>query len=198
MWGTCFYLLGWEDPLEEGMAAHSSVLTRKIPKYRGVWQVTVHGVTVRHDWATKRSRAQHSTLPLAVWFYFLLGYHLFHACMHAKSPQLCPTLCDPIDGSQPDFPVSIILQARTLEWIAVSFSKACMHAKLGQSCPTLWDPIDSSQPGSSEPRTLQARTLEWIAIAFCIPVSGLSQICSFWHIVFSYHARVTFYQDPLI
>ena len=40
---------------------------------------------------------------------------------HAKS---CPTLCDPIDGSPPGSPVPEILQARTLEWVAISFSNA--------------------------------------------------------------------------
>jgi len=36
--------LGWEDPLEEGMATHSSVLAWRIPMNRGAWQATVHGV----------------------------------------------------------------------------------------------------------------------------------------------------------
>ena len=40
----------------------------------------------------------------------------------AKSLQSCPTLCDPIDGSPPGSPVAGILQARTLEWAAISFS----------------------------------------------------------------------------
>ena len=40
----------------------------------------------------------------------------------AKSPQSCPTLCDPIDSSPPGSPVPGILQARTLEWVAISFS----------------------------------------------------------------------------
>ena len=40
----------------------------------------------------------------------------------AKSLQSCPTLCDPIDSSPPRFPVPGILQARTLEWVAISFS----------------------------------------------------------------------------
>ena len=43
---------------------------------------------------------------------------------YAKSLQLCPTLCDPIDGSAPGSPVPGILQARTLEWVAISFSNA--------------------------------------------------------------------------
>ena len=67
----------------------------------------------------------------------------------AKSLQSCPTLCDPIDGSPPGSSVPEILQARILEWVAISFSNAWMHAKLLQSCPTLCDPTDSSSPGSS-------------------------------------------------
>ena len=42
----------------------------------------------------------------------------------AKLLQSCPTLCDPIDGSPPGSPVRGILQARTLEWVAISFSNA--------------------------------------------------------------------------
>ena len=46
------------------------------------------------------------------------------AAAAAKSLQLCPTLCDPTDGSPPGSPVPGILQARTLEWVAISFSNA--------------------------------------------------------------------------
>ena len=46
------------------------------------------------------------------------------AAAAAKSFQSCPTLCDPIDGSPPGSPVPGILQARTLEWVAISFSNA--------------------------------------------------------------------------
>ena len=65
-------------------------------------------------------------------------------------------------------PVPGILQARTLEWVAPSFSNACMHAKSLQSCPALCDPMDCSPPGSSVHGVLQARVLEWGAIAFLI------------------------------
>ena len=41
---------------------------------------------------------------------------------NVKSLQSCPTLCDPIDGSPPGSPIPGILQARTLEWVAISFS----------------------------------------------------------------------------
>ena len=46
------------------------------------------------------------------------------AAAAAKSLQSCPTLCDPIDGSAPDSAIPGILQARTLEWVAISFSNA--------------------------------------------------------------------------
>ena len=46
------------------------------------------------------------------------------AAAAAKSLHSCPTLCDPMDGSPPDSPVPGTLQARTLEWVAISFSSA--------------------------------------------------------------------------
>ena len=49
---------------------------------------------------------------------------LLHATAAAKSLQSCPTLCDPIDSSPPGSAVPGILQARTLEWVAISFSNA--------------------------------------------------------------------------
>ena len=47
-----------------------------------------------------------------------------HAAAAAKSLQSCPTLCDPIDSRPPGSPVPGVLQARTLEWVAISFSSA--------------------------------------------------------------------------
>ena len=49
---------------------------------------------------------------------------LYAAAAAAKSLQSCPILCDPIDGSPPGSPIPGILQARTLEWVAISFSNA--------------------------------------------------------------------------
>ena len=48
----------------------------------------------------------------------------YAAAAAAKSLQSCQTLCDPIDGSPPVSPIPGILQARTLEWVAMSFSNA--------------------------------------------------------------------------
>ena len=46
---TCVRSLGWEDPLEEGMATHSSILAWRIPMDRRAWQATVHGVLKEWD-----------------------------------------------------------------------------------------------------------------------------------------------------
>ena len=61
-------------------------------------------------------------LLLQVFLDFLLLY--FAAAAAAESLQSCPTLCDPIDSSPAGSPVPGILQARTLEWVAISFSNA--------------------------------------------------------------------------
>ena len=76
-----------------------------IPKYmhlfgKGLKVDFISSKSIRHPW----SRVLHAAA--------------------AKSLQSCPTLCDPIDGSPPDFPILGILQARTLEWVAISSSNA--------------------------------------------------------------------------
>ena len=53
-----------------------------------------------------------------------LLFNMLSAAAAAKSLQSCPILCDPIDDSTPGSPIPGILQARTLEWVAISFSNA--------------------------------------------------------------------------
>ena len=80
--------LDWEDPLEKGMAIHSSIFAWRIPwteEPGGPQSVGSH--RVQHYWATNTAAAA------------------------ARALQSCPTLCDPIDGSPPGFPVPGILQA---------------------------------------------------------------------------------------
>ena len=61
--------------------------------------------------------------------YILLLPQKYPAAAATKSLQLCPTLCDPTDGSPPGSPVPGILQARTLEWVAIVFSaKVSKHS----------------------------------------------------------------------
>ena len=86
------------------------------------------------------------------------------AAAAAKSLQ-----CDSIDRSPPGSSVPGILQTRTLEWVAISFSNAWkwkVKVKALQSCLTPCDPIDGSPPGSPIHGIFQARVLEWGAIAF--------------------------------
>ena len=92
---------GLEDPLEKGKATHSSILAWRTP-----WTVS--------PWDHKELD---TTEPLS------LSLSL-SAAAAAKSLQSCPILFDPIDGSPPGSPVPGILQARTLEWVAISFSNA--------------------------------------------------------------------------
>ena len=99
---------------------------------------------------------------------------------YAKSLQSCSTLCDPIDGSPPGSPVPGILQARTLEWLAISFSKTeillpfpshsmKVKSEVAQSCLTPSNPMDCSLPGSSAHGIFQARVLEWGAFSNLTP-----------------------------
>ena len=82
----------------------------------------------------------------------------------AKSLQSSPTLCDLIDSSPPGCPVPGILQARTLKWVAISFSNAWKWKVKVKSLSR--NPMDCSPPGSSVHGIFQARVLEWGAIAF--------------------------------
>ena len=75
--------------------------------------------------------------------YPLMLFHLLlcliiPAAAAAKSLQSCPTLCDPMDGSPPGSPVPGILQARTLEWVAISFSNAWKWKVKVKSLSQVW------------------------------------------------------------
>ena len=63
-------------------------------------------------------------MPLSVDYLEVAKLSIFAAAAAAKLLQSCPTLCDPIDGSQPGSSIPGILQARTLEWVAISFPNA--------------------------------------------------------------------------
>ena len=117
-------------------------------------------------WEQRLGRWTTREVPQQMCFF---GY-LLQAAAAAKSLQSCPTLCDPIDGSLPGSRAPGILQARTLEWVAISFSNAGRKVKseseVAHLCLTLSDPMDYSLPGSSIHGIFQARVLEWGSIAF--------------------------------
>ena len=96
---------------------------------------------VRHGWATELNWNN---------IFKLLDEYQFAAAA-VKSLQSCPTLWDPIDGSPLGSSVPGILQAKILEWVAISFSNAWKwKVKVKHSVvPTLSDPMDCSLPGFS-------------------------------------------------
>jgi len=91
-----------------------------------------------------------------------------YAAAAAKSLQLCPTLCDPRDGSPPGSPSQGFSRQNT--GVGCHFLLQCMKVKseseVAQWCLTLSDPMTCSLPGSSIHGIFQARVLEWGAIAF--------------------------------
>ena len=82
-----------------------------------------------------------SSVRTDVWVSFqslVWWYHTAAAAAAAKSLQSCPTLRDPIDGSPPGSPVPGILQARTLEWVAISFCNVWKGKVKGKSLSRVW------------------------------------------------------------
>ena len=87
------------------------------------------------SWPAEPPGKHWQTYPYPILTYFVPFIHFVMGLLEAwqcaaaaaaaaKSLQSCPTLCDPIDSSPPSSPVPGILQARTLEWVAISFSNA--------------------------------------------------------------------------
>ena len=115
----------------------------------------------------------HSSLDLMLWETVLAGA----AAAAAKLLQSCLTLCDPTDGSPPGSPIPGILQARTLEWVAISFSNAWKwknKVKLLSRVRLLvtpWTAVYQAPPSMGG-----ARVLEWVAIAFSVAGAILAQL----------------------
>ena len=97
-------------------------------------------------------------------------YYVYDPRMNVLSEvtQSLLTLCNPVDCSLPGSSVHGILQARILEWVAISFSNAWKWKVKGKSLSRvlLCDPVDCSPTGSSVHGILQARILEWVEISF--------------------------------
>ena len=143
------------------MATQSSILAWKIPWTKEPGRLQPMGSQrIRHNWATSLSFLSFASMwdeciYAVVWTFFgnclSLGlewkltfsspvattkFSKFAGILSAaaaKSPQSCLTLCDPIDGSSPGSPILGILQARTLEWVAISLSNAWKWKVKGKS-----------------------------------------------------------------
>ena len=77
-------------------------------------------------------------IHICVCVHIYIHIHMLAAAAAAKSLQLCLTLCNPIDGSPPGSPVPGILQARTLEWVAIFFSNAWKWKVKVKSFSHIW------------------------------------------------------------
>ena len=111
-----------------------------------------------------------STYKTKYIWYELKILHTYIYAAAAKWLQSCPTLCNPIDGSPPGSPVPGILQARTLEWVAISFSNAWKWELKVKSLSCIWllsDPMDCSPPGP--PPTGFSRQEYWSGVPLPSP-----------------------------
>ena len=180
---TQVWSLGQEELLEQEMAIHPSLLAWDIRwteepgglQFTGVSKESdmtelmhthIFSLTNAHSYyqwrdAYELEKESHSNAQCPA-----LQILMLYAA--AKSLQSCLTLCNPIDGSPPGSPIPGILQAKTLEWVAISFSNAWEWKVKVKSLSRvqLCNPMGCSLPGSSFHGIFQARVLEWGAIAF--------------------------------
>ena len=102
------------------------------------------------------------------------------AAAAAKSFQSCPTLCDPIDGSLPGSPVPGILQARTVEWVAISFFNAWKWKVKVKSLIYVWlFTIPGTAAHQAPPSMGFSRQEYWSGVPLPSPL-GRNQSCSIW------------------
>ena len=115
---TWIWSLGWEDPLEEGMASHSSILAWRIP-----WAEEPGGLRSTGSqsvWTTEwLITAEYSVSPWRALPAPPLPVSSFALVCVLTQP--CLTFWDPMDGSPPGSSVRGIFQARILEWVAISY-----------------------------------------------------------------------------
>ena len=107
------------------------------------------------------------------------AHFLTKAAAAAKSLQLCLTLCNPIDGSPPGSPIPRILQARTLEWLAVSFSNAWKGKVKVKSLSRDWPSVTPWTAAYQAPPSMRfSRQEYWSGV----PLPSLSHKGSFTHL----------------
>ena len=99
----------------------------------------------------------------------------------AKSLQSCPTLCDSIDGSPPGSPIPGILQARTLEWVAISFSNAWKWKVKGKSLSRVWLFVTPWTTAYQAPLSMGfSRQEYWSGVPSPSPMTNLDSIHITW------------------
>ena len=144
---------------------------------QGEWCVSVYNSAP--SW-----RGGDKTNPLAHHQLLKIRFYSYTAAAAAKSLQSCPTLCDPIDCSSPGSPVPGVLQARTLKWVAISFSNTWKVKVKSLSHVRLFAPHGLQPTRPLHPWIFQARVLGWGAIVFSYSYTTIS-ICS---VISGYHS----------
>ena len=89
-WETWIQSLGWEDPLEAGMATHSSIVAWRISIDRGAWQATAHEI-IGHDWGTKNTRS--NLVILSLWPSRPLQNSVIECKLHECAKMIVTSLC---------------------------------------------------------------------------------------------------------
>ena len=106
---------------------HASLALAKLAKYSSLMGLIYPCVYLKNIIFSQKILQAHLSKIVLNYFYFQGNFwenFILTVIAAAKSLQSCPTLCDPIDGSPTGSTVPGILQARTLEWVAISFSNA--------------------------------------------------------------------------
>ena len=111
-----------QHPVVNGTHDRSKVQCRQEQYCLGTWNIRSMNQGKLEVVKQEMTRVNINILGISELRWTAMGE--FNSAAAAKSLQLCPTLCDPIDSSPPGFPIPGILQARTLEWVAISFSNA--------------------------------------------------------------------------
>ena len=136
-------------------------LSLKYARTRGSFASDISGMQKNGDFLTIAFSQEQRT---HVKFSFVRV--LLNKAAAAAMLQSCPTLCDPIDGSPPGSPILGILQARTREWVAISFFKAWKWKVKVNSFSYVRPLLTPWTAAYSVHGIFQARVLVWVAIAF--------------------------------
>ena len=121
----------------------TSICTRPYVCPCGIWYVSVYLLSLIFCTLSRCGLLLVSCVKKALFSCAISSIFKNHSTPHAaaaaaKLLQSCPTLCEPINGSPPGSPVPGILQARTLEWVAISFSKAWKWKVKVKSLSRVW------------------------------------------------------------
>ena len=146
----------------KGQLSLKLFLNRNVSENSGI-NSTPHGKIIK--WKDQRH-----ILSTAVYTKKVTASRKVSAAAAAKSLQSCPTLCSPIDGSPPGPPVPGILKARTLEWVAISFSNAWQWKVKVKSLSHVWLLATPWSVAYQAPLSMGfARREYWSRLPLCSP-----------------------------